>query len=99
MADCKKGGYKFSFDNLTENIESAIYQGISGLAFSTARLPVCGYRYAGRTFLGLENVTISVYDDLSRFGYKIDTSDPSAIYNAADFSSEVISEFAEFING
>lgn len=52
-----------------------------------------------RAFLGFENVTISVYDDLSHFGYKIDTSDPSAIYNAADFLSEVISEFAEFIGG
>ena len=50
-------------------------------------------------FSDSENVTISVYDDISHFGYKIDTSDPSAIYNAADFPREVISEFAEFING
>ncbi len=48
-------------------------------------------------FSDSENVTISVYDDISHFGYKIDTSDPSAIYNAADFPREVISEFAEFI--
>ena len=40
-----------------------------------------------------------MYDDISHFGYKIDTSDPSAIYNAADFPREAISEFAEFIGG
>jgi hypothetical protein len=50
-------------------------------------------------FSDSENVTIYVYDDISHFGYKIDTSDPSAIYNAADFPSEVITSFAEFING
>ena len=38
-----------------------------------------------------------MYDDLSYFGYKIDTSDPSKIYNAADFPTEIISEFVEFI--
>lgn len=50
-------------------------------------------------FSGSENVTISVHDDISHSGYKIDTSDPSAIYNAADFPREAISEFAEFIGG
>lgn len=50
-------------------------------------------------FSDSENVTICVYDDISHFGYKIDTSDPSAIYNAADFPSEVITSFAEFICG
>lgn len=50
-------------------------------------------------FSDSENVTISVYDDISHFGYKIDTSEPSAIYNAADFPREIISELAEFVNG
>lgn len=50
-------------------------------------------------FSDSENVTICVYDDISHFGYKIDTSDPSAIYNDADFPSKVIASFAEFING
>ena len=48
-------------------------------------------------FSDSENVMISVYDDISHFGYKIDTSDPSKIYNAADFPTEIISEFVEFI--
>lgn len=50
-------------------------------------------------FSDSENVSIRVYDDISHFGYKIDTSDPSAIYAYADFPGEVVSAFAEFIGG
>ena len=43
------------------------------------------------------NVSICVYDDISHFGYKINTSDPSSIYTRVDFPSEVITAFADFI--
>lgn len=42
------------------------------------------------------NVSICVYDDISHFGYKIDTSDPTSIYTRVDFPSEVITVFADF---
>ena len=45
------------------------------------------------------NVSICVYDDISHFGYKIDTTDPSLIYTQVDFPSEVISAFSDFIKG
>ncbi|MBQ2737010.1 MAG: alpha/beta hydrolase [Clostridia bacterium] len=45
------------------------------------------------------SVSIRVYDDISHFGYKIDTTDPSSLYTQADFPSEVISAFADFIKG
>ena len=45
------------------------------------------------------NVSICVYDDISHFGYKIDTTDPSSIYTRIDFPSEVISDFVNFIKG
>ena len=45
------------------------------------------------------NVSICVYDDISHFGYKIDTTDPSSIYTQVDFPSEVISAFTDFIKG
>ena len=44
-------------------------------------------------------VSICVYDDISHFGYKIDTTDPSSIYTQVDFPSEVISAFTDFIKG
>ena len=44
-------------------------------------------------------ISICVYDDISHFGYKIDTSDPSSIYTQVYFPSEVISDFANFIKG
>ena len=43
------------------------------------------------------NVSICVYDDISHFGYKIDTTDPASIYTQVDFPSELISDFANFI--
>lgn len=43
------------------------------------------------------NVSICVYDDISHFGYKIDTTDPSSIYTQVDFPGEVISAFTDFI--
>lgn len=45
------------------------------------------------------NVFICVYDDISHFGYRIDTTDPSSIYTQVDFPSEVISAFTDFIKG
>ena len=45
------------------------------------------------------NVSICVYDDISHFGYKIDTTDPSSIYTQADFPNEVIFVFTDFIKG
>ena len=44
-------------------------------------------------------ISICVYDDISHFGYKIDTTDPSSIYTRVDFPSEVISDFVNFIKG
>lgn len=45
------------------------------------------------------NVSICVYDDISHFGYKIDTTDPSSIYTQVDFPNEVIFVFTDFIKG
>ena len=45
------------------------------------------------------NVSICVYDDISHFGYKIDTTDPSSIYTQVDFPNEVIFAFTDFIKG
>ena len=50
-------------------------------------------------FSDSENVSICVYDDISHFGYKIDTTDPSSIYTQVDFPNEVISVFTDFIKG
>ncbi len=50
-------------------------------------------------FLDSANVSICVYDEISHFGYKIDTTDPSSIYTQVDFPSEVISAFSDFIKG
>ncbi len=43
-----------------------------------------------------ENVTIHIYDDISHFGYKINTKDATAIYKKADFPEELLNEFADF---
>ena len=43
-----------------------------------------------------ENVTIHVYEDMSHFGYKIDTKDTTALYKKADFPVELFEEFAGF---
>ena len=50
-------------------------------------------------FSNSANISICIYDDISHFGYKIDTSDPSSIYTRVDFPSEVITAFANFIKG
>ena len=50
-------------------------------------------------FSNTANVSICVYNDISHFGYKIDTTEPSSIYTQVDFPSTVISDFANFING
>lgn len=46
---------------------------------------------------GNKNISISVYDDISHFGYKTDTSDPSSLYKRTDFPTELISAFSYFI--
>ncbi len=43
------------------------------------------------------NISIHVFDDISHFGYKIDTKKPEAVYSRAEFPKEVISAFADFI--
>lgn len=50
-------------------------------------------------FSDSDKISICVYEDISHFGYKIDTTDPSSIYTQVDFPSEVISDFANFIKG
>ncbi len=44
-----------------------------------------------------KNISICVFDDISHFGYKIDTTDPSSIYKRIDFPTEIISTFSDFI--
>ncbi len=43
-----------------------------------------------------DNVTIHIYDDISHYGYKIDTKDATVIYKKADFPEELLEEFAAF---
>ncbi len=50
-------------------------------------------------FNNTKNISICVYDDISHFGYKIDTTDPSSIYKQNDFPTEIISAFSDFIKG
>lgn len=45
---------------------------------------------------GKDNVTIHIYDDISHYGYKIDTKDATVIYQKADFPEELLEEFAAF---
>ncbi len=49
------------------------------------------------SFSGDENITLQVFDDISHFGYKIDTSDQSTLYRQTVFSIEIINAFVEFI--
>lgn len=46
-----------------------------------------------------DNISIRVYDDISHFGYRIDTSDISSLYRLSDFPSDLISVFSDFIKG
>lgn len=50
-------------------------------------------------FADNKNVSICLYDDISHFGYKIDTTDPSSLYKHTDFPKEIISAFSDFIMG
>ena len=43
-----------------------------------------------------ENVKIHIYEDISHFGYKIDTKDTTAFYKKAEFPVELLDEFAGF---
>lgn len=44
-----------------------------------------------------ENVSIQIFDDISHFGYKIDTTNETAIYTDSDFPTELVNVFSEFI--
>ena len=46
---------------------------------------------------GTENVIIKVYDDISHYGYKIDTNDTASLYRHAEFPTELIDEFVKII--
>lgn len=46
-----------------------------------------------------DNISIHVYDDISHFGYRIDTSDVSSLYRRSEFPSDLISVFSDFIKG
>lgn len=50
-------------------------------------------------FSDFANISICVYDDISHFGYKIDTTDSSSIYTQVDFPGKIISAFTDFIKG
>lgn len=50
-------------------------------------------------FGNTDNISIRVYDDISHFGYRFDTSDVSSLYRRSDFPSELISVFSDFIKG
>ena len=49
------------------------------------------------SFEGNEKVKINIYDDISHYGYKMDTSDVSNLYIEADFPKEIISCIYDFI--
>ena len=44
-----------------------------------------------------ENVSIIIFDDISHFGYKIDTNDKASINTKTDFPDELIDTFSGFI--
>lgn len=45
------------------------------------------------------NLSLHIFDDISHFGYSIDTADPSVIYSLVEFPEKLIKEFSDFING
>ena len=47
---------------------------------------------------GEDNISISIFDDISHFGYRIDTTDTSTLYKRIDFPSDIILVFSEFIS-
>ena len=44
-----------------------------------------------------ENVAIRVFDDISHFGYKIDTTDSLSVYRRVEFPEELIRAFSDFV--
>ncbi len=50
------------------------------------------------TLWGVETASIHIYDDISHFGYKIDTSDTSSIFGNHEFPSEIIELISDFLN-
>ena len=44
-----------------------------------------------------EQVTIKVYDEISHYGYRIDTNDTASLYKSAEFPIELIEEFVKII--
>ena len=45
-----------------------------------------------------QQVTVKIYDDISHFGYKIDTNDTASLYKPTEFPKELIEEFIKAIN-
>ena len=48
-------------------------------------------------FAGDSAVIIKCYDDLSHFGYKIDTKDQTQLYAKTEFPTELIDDFCSFV--
>lgn len=46
-----------------------------------------------------QNITLTVFEDMSHFGYKIDTQDPSQLYKPAEMPDELIDIIVQTING
>lgn len=47
-------------------------------------------------FAEKDSVIIHIYDDISHFGYKINTKDTTTLYKKVDFPAELLTEFADF---
>jgi len=46
-----------------------------------------------------ENVTVMVFDDISHFGYRIDTHDITSVYKKTSFPDDLVDTFAAFCEG
>ena len=46
-------------------------------------------------FANSRSVTLKTYDDMSHFGYKIDTADPASLYSDPPFPEELIADFSD----
>ena len=44
-----------------------------------------------------DDTVLKVYDEYSHFGYKIDMTDPSAVYRHTDFPDEIVEDIVKFV--
>ncbi|MGI6716944.1 MAG: hypothetical protein ACOX3X_07115 [Eubacteriales bacterium] len=44
-----------------------------------------------------EQFTVKVYDDISHYGYKIDTNNTASLYKPAEFPTELIEDYLSII--